>query len=147
MANLHERQKLLHEPQTGKESLFFNKLHNHISLSTSHYRNITKTKHHQYQKQHRKSIQNQRHGTTQTFFVQFEVKDQCIQLNQTNYIDNILEKFNMNNCKLVNTPMMLHDKKLLEKENKNDPTTFPYQEVIGSLIYLTTISRPDICRQ
>ena len=79
--------------------------------------------------------------------VQFIISNSEIHLNQSNYIKNILEKFDMSDCKPVNTPMMPIDKnKNKNTEVKPEQTiNFPYQEIIGSLIYLTTISRPDIC--
>ena len=69
-------------------------------------------------------------------------KEGKIWIDQIEYIKNILEKFNMGECRPVSTPMETgisfnNDDKCLE--------TVPYQEAIGCLLYLSQISRPDIC--
>ena len=61
-------------------------------------------------------------------------------LKQTNYIQEILEKFGMQDCKVVSTPAV----KIVEEDSKKLPTNEKYMEVVGSLIYLTTCTRPDI---
>lgn len=66
-----------------------------------------------------------------------------IYLDQKEYILKILKKFNMIDCKPVNTPM----EKGLDFDNfecKEDQCDVPYQEAVGSLLYLSQISRPDI---
>lgn len=67
-----------------------------------------------------------------------------IKLSHKTYISNLLEKYQMSECKTVTTPMSdvkslinctaLHEERL-EK---------PYQQLIGSLLYLAVTSRPDI---
>lgn len=76
-------------------------------------------------------------------FLGMEIRrfDNGIEINQTQIIDKILLKFNMQDCKGVCTPMEtgLHidpDEEIL--------TNIPYKELVGSLMYLATISRPDI---
>ena len=96
-----------------------------------------------------KTIQNQRSGTTQTFSKRtiYHIQLRNSLKSKQLYIKNILEKFHMSDCKPVNTPMM----PIVKNKNKDTEVkpeqkiNFPYQEIIGSLIYLTTISRPDIC--
>jgi len=61
-------------------------------------------------------------------------------LNQTTYIQEILEKFGMQDCKVVSTPAV----KIIEEDSKKLTTNEIYMEVVGSLIYLTTCTRPDI---
>lgn len=73
-----------------------------------------------------------------------------IALDQELYIQNILEKFGMENAKPVTTPMNAS-----EKISKNDCATtnediqnmqnIPYQEAVGCLMYLSQCTRPDIC--
>ena len=62
-------------------------------------------------------------------------------INQEDYIEKILRKYSMENCNPVNIPM---DPNITFTENKGPETNFPYRELIGSLQYLTCISRPDI---
>lgn len=66
----------------------------------------------------------------------------CITLDQETYIDQILKKFNMSECKSVDTPM---DKNVcLENSNNTCNENIPYQRLIGSLMYLAVLTRPDI---
>lgn len=63
-----------------------------------------------------------------------------IWLIQDEYTKNILEKYNMKNCKPATTPCTTDDvREVSERETK-----FPYREAIGSLLYLSTRTRPDI---
>lgn len=72
-----------------------------------------------------------------------------IKLTQRRYITDMLQKFGMDNCKPISTPLEPNQK--LTKEDK--PTTreealsmqrTPYRELIGSLIYLANATRPDL---
>jgi hypothetical protein len=75
------------------------------------------------------------------------LKDGSIFMSQQKYINNILQRFNMKDCKPVKTPAQIglqltqsiNDDHTLTAEN-----SFPYREVIGSLIYLMMATRPDI---
>lgn len=76
-------------------------------------------------------------------------KEDSITLDQEHYIDVILEKFNMTNCKTADTPMVA--KQALSKEDgpsneeeRIEMSAVPYQEAIGSLMYLSQCTRPDI---
>lgn len=64
-----------------------------------------------------------------------------ITLDQTEYIDTLLLKFNMVDCKTVETPM---EKNLNLNRNKETSFSVPYQQLIGSLMYLSVMTRPDI---
>lgn len=69
-----------------------------------------------------------------------------ISITQEKYVDKLLKEFKLENINTVNTPMepgfltnkenFVNDKPL-EKNNN-------YREMVGSLLYLSTISRPDI---
>lgn len=65
-----------------------------------------------------------------------------IVLHQANYVQRILERFKMTECKHASTPEEVgqfssEGSKLLTEE-------YPYKEAIGSLLYLVTCTRPDI---
>ena len=67
-----------------------------------------------------------------------------IKLSHKNYILNLLKQYNMEDCKPVSTP--LSDlKPLLSSETPHEEKLVkPYQQLIGSLLYLAVTSRPDI---
>ena len=60
---------------------------------------------------------------------------------QKAYVEKLLSKFNMTDCKPVATPL---EGKLSCGEASED-LDVPYQELIGSLMYLSVCTRPDIC--
>jgi len=69
-----------------------------------------------------------------------------IQLNQREYIKELISRFKMDESKTVSTPcavsqkLMEKDKSSTEEEIKNNP----YRELVGSLIHLANATRPDI---
>ena len=67
-----------------------------------------------------------------------------IAINQTGYIDRMLERFQMVNCKPAKTP--LHPSLPLRKATPTDKRTDQksYQELTGSLNHAAVFSRPDI---
>lgn len=74
--------------------------------------------------------------------VNFDKENCSVTLSQEKYIDKLLSKFNMTDCKTVNTPMEVNLK--CKKENINCNSQNPYQQLIGSLMYLVVMTRPDI---
>lgn len=75
--------------------------------------------------------------------IQIEEKEEEINLQQTNYINKILRRYDLDECNPVKTPGVINQK---IDEFDNSPTVDPhlYQEMIGSLMYLSTGTRPDI---
>lgn len=91
--------------------------------------------------------------------IKFKIKDlgrakQCLGLNiniskdkkritidQEHYINQLLKDFEMVDCKTTKTPMECNLQLL--KCGKNDFKA-PYQQLIGSLMFLATMTRPDI---
>lgn len=65
-------------------------------------------------------------------------------MGQTSYTRNILEKFGMENSKHISTPTDMSAKlvKATEDAEKVEQTLF--QCAVGSLLYLSTRTRPDI---
>lgn len=68
-------------------------------------------------------------------------KDGKFTLDQSNYIQKVLYKFNMLDCKPAKTPMEVGIK--LQKE-ENNSCNYEYRSLIGYLMYLAVCSRPDI---
>ena len=66
-------------------------------------------------------------------------------LKQRNYIENVLERFGMKDCKPVSTPIE-SSCKLSKPQHANDKTMnqYPYQSLISALMFLAVSTRPDI---
>lgn len=65
-----------------------------------------------------------------------------IMLDQEKYINLVLNRFNMSECKPVCTPIEVNAK--FEKNPENEKQNIPYREAVGCLIYLAHVTRPDI---
>lgn len=72
-----------------------------------------------------------------------------ITLDQKDYIENVLKRFNMENCKPVKTP--LDPNQILTKEMAPEEDTeisemknVPYKEALGSLMYAYLVTRMDL---
>ena len=77
--------------------------------------------------------------------IQFKCENDFIEMSQSKYVEKILSRFNMSNCKPKAIPCELGANKAstgneIEFENAN-----LYREIVGSLIYLMTCTRPDLC--
>ena len=60
-------------------------------------------------------------------------------IDQRQYAEEVLRRFNMSDCKPVDTPL---DPGLdLSIDDKENTVNVPYQEAVGSLLYLSQISR------
>nr|GEZ10205.1 uncharacterized mitochondrial protein AtMg00810-like [Tanacetum cinerariifolium] len=79
-----------------------------------------------------------------TFFFGLQVNQSpCgIFINQSKYVSEILNKYGMESCDLVGTPMEIKDKLDLD-QNETSIDATKYRSMIGALMYLTS-SRPDI---
>ena len=81
--------------------------------------------------------------TNQQIEIQFECKNSTINMNQSRYIEKILPKFAMADCKPCSTSCEIG---ITEPSNEVDwIDSKPYHEIIGSLIYIMIARRPDIC--
>jgi len=74
--------------------------------------------------------------------IQFICENGCIKVNQTQYLTRLLEKDNMANCKPRPTPCEM---KLNFSSNAPSECSVMYREIVGSLIYAMTCTRPDLC--
>lgn len=63
-----------------------------------------------------------------------------IRVHQKNYINDLLRKFGMESCKTSTTPLSGK----LEVSTNSDTDQYPYQELIGCLMFLSVNTRPDI---
>jgi len=63
-------------------------------------------------------------------------------ISQNKYIGKLLNKFGMADCNSLSTPME-QNLKLTSKEGNEFEDATKYRQIVGSLMYLTTI-RPDI---
>jgi hypothetical protein len=73
-------------------------------------------------------------------------------LDQEQYTDNMLKKYQMEDCKALATPMVENfdeeDEAIRSDQNQGETVQneeYPYQAAIGSLLYLALMTRPDIC--
>nr|KYP53356.1 Retrovirus-related Pol polyprotein from transposon TNT 1-94 [Cajanus cajan] len=70
-------------------------------------------------------------------------------LSQQKYIERLLDRFNMNNCKPVSTPLAAHFKLSSDlcpqtKEEMERMSHVPYASAVGSLMYAMVCTRPDL---
>lgn len=66
-----------------------------------------------------------------------------ISVDQRKYLLQVMEKFNMANCNVISTPMDVNTKYSKAMESDTN-ASFPYREVIGSLLFAAQVTRPDI---
>ena len=74
--------------------------------------------------------------------MELQISQGRIKITQKSYIENILKKFNMTGAKPMSTPLSAYKPADLKKPDK--PPNFPFREAVGSLLYLSTKTRPDI---
>jgi hypothetical protein len=72
-----------------------------------------------------------------------------IYLDQSRYIGEVLEDFDMSNCKPVSTPcdrsvILSKDMSPTTAEEQQSMKAVPYSSGVGSLMYIMTATRPDI---
>ena len=80
-------------------------------------------------------------GEIKTFLgMEFKINKEGLTINQTELINKILTKFNMNDCKGISTPM---DQNFYPNINA-EIVNVSYRELIGSLMYISIMTRPDI---
>ena len=71
-------------------------------------------------------------------------ESRTLTISQPNYVEKVLRKFGMENCKPVSTP--LEPGRRFQQLSPNDEPfdVQTYQQAIGSLTYVSTATRPDI---
>ena len=68
-----------------------------------------------------------------------------ITMDQSVYLRNILDKFDMSNAKPRSTPCELNPSASNPSQTSENHTPRRYREIVGSLIYAMICTRPDIC--
>lgn len=71
--------------------------------------------------------------------------NRSIFLHQESYVNQILSRFNMKNANSVSIPADPQTVLIPNEDNEKIFSTMPYREAVGSLLFLATVSRPDIC--
>jgi hypothetical protein len=78
-----------------------------------------------------------------------ERKKRKLWLNQRKYVKTILQRFNMQECKLIKVPIPVGVKLSADPcpkthEEEEDMSRVPYVSAVGSLMYAMVCTRPDI---
>ena len=81
------------------------------------------------------------------WFLGTELKcsDELIEMNQTRYIHKLLSKLGMTECTPKTTPSVLGLDKVTDSESPELDDANLYRQMVGSLIYVMTGTRPDLC--
>ena len=66
-----------------------------------------------------------------------------LEISQDMYVSKLLEKFGMSNCKPISTPIDTTYRDDIDDNPEQFDTTV-YRQLIGGLLYVSLISRPDI---
>ena len=78
--------------------------------------------------------------------IQFKQTETSIEMSQSFYLQHILERFNMADCKPRTTPceLKLEMYEACNGDNHDQNDMSRYREIVGSLVYAMTCTRPDL---
>lgn len=81
--------------------------------------------------------------------IEYDRKNGVIHLSQRKYAEQVLKRFNMNDSTPVKLPSDPNQRLTMEmapsnKEQLEEMKNIPYQEAVGSILYLAQCTRPDI---
>lgn len=76
---------------------------------------------------------------------EFVYNDDCVIMNQKKYCEKILARFNMPDCKPKCIPCDPGISKIVDSEYNVLGNLRLYREIVGSLMYIMTATRPDLC--
>jgi len=71
-------------------------------------------------------------------------KARTIRLNQERYIDEVLQRFSMENCKPMKTPLPTRSNLEVYAKDANPDDRLLYQSMLGSIMYAMLWTRPDL---
>lgn len=74
--------------------------------------------------------------------IERDVDGRIMRIDQQAYLNGLLKRFGMDECRPVSTPIECHLK--LQKGEEGQRTDKPYRELVGCLMYVTLASRPDL---
>ena len=77
--------------------------------------------------------------------IDFEISHDKIRINQSKSIDKMLKRFEMHDCKVKLTPCDPSVANLTDHDSQELENPRIYREIVGSLIYVMTCTRPDLC--
>ena len=72
--------------------------------------------------------------------IDFKIEKDCISMSQSTYLNNVLTRFKMQDCKPISTPC----DKFIVDENSEPCSSTEYRRAVGSLIYAMICTRPDL---
>ena len=78
--------------------------------------------------------------------VNIKTMDGVLQMSQEQYIKKILNKYKLQDCKPVSTPMDVNVKLMKDDGYSKPVDPVAYQSMVGSLIYAAIATRPDIAQ-
>ncbi|KAI0984565.1 hypothetical protein GJ496_011917 [Pomphorhynchus laevis] len=76
--------------------------------------------------------------------IEINIHEDNIELQQTNFIQRVLNKYQMAECKIVSTPMNPNIRLEVNDNTSKSVDQKLYQFIIGSLLYIAICTRPDI---
>lgn len=76
--------------------------------------------------------------------IQRDQKQGKLFLKQSNYIKDIINRFGMDDANPVSTPEDQHSNLGMMEQSKTVDGSVPYRQAVGSLMFLATVTRPDI---
>ncbi|KAI0992496.1 hypothetical protein K3495_g15689, partial [Podosphaera aphanis] len=76
--------------------------------------------------------------------IQIEYTNVGITLSQTAYIDRVLNRFSMQDCNPVSTPIESNQRLMAAIDGETRINATLYQQIIGSIMYMVTATRPDL---
>jgi hypothetical protein len=82
--------------------------------------------------------------------VERDREKRTIRLSQRAYAERVLHRFNMSDCTAVRTPLapgtnLSRADMPISVEEREEMSTIPYREAVGSIMYLAIATRPDLC--